>query len=169
MKNKFEITGDETKVFIQSKSGIIITLINTKSLEILNDFDGTFRACWNEKTNSYYVTGYDNSGSKRKNVMMHRWIMCANDGMVVDHKNHDTLDNRTNNLRVTTQTINMHNRDLRKVQGRVLGVQWIEVRKKWRAYISVNKKGKHLGYFKEKEDAINAVDNFKKNNGLSVD
>lgn len=163
MKNKFRIDGETTVVFLSSGDGIKEAIIDTKSLEILNDFEGTFRAVWNHNTQSYYAQGYDLTNStKKKNVMMHRWLMCAPEGMVVDHLNHDTLDNRKSNLKVTTQSCNMFNLDPRKLQGRVPGVKWYETRQKWRAVVKVNGKEKHLGYYKEKVDAVIAVETFRK-------
>ncbi len=41
---------------------------------------------------------------------MHRLIMDAPKGKYVDHRNHDTLDNRRANLRITTSSGNMMNR-----------------------------------------------------------
>ena len=41
---------------------------------------------------------------------MHREIMCPSPEMAVDHKNHNTLDNRKSNLRVCSYTENLRNR-----------------------------------------------------------
>lgn len=43
-------------------------------------------------------------------LLMHRFLTGAPEGMVVDHVNHDTLDNRKANLRVCTQAENLRNR-----------------------------------------------------------
>lgn len=40
--------------------------------------------------------------------------------------------------------------------GRVVGVCWSKANKKWKAYIKIDGKQKHLGYFDNKEDAIKA-------------
>lgn len=45
-----------------------------------------------------------------KKVRMHRVIMKTTENLVVDHKNHDTLDNRKKNLRNCTQKENQENR-----------------------------------------------------------
>lgn len=53
---------------------------------------------------------YARSQSKRlTNQLMHRALTGVPTGMVVDHKNHDTLDNRSPNLRVCTQEQNLWN------------------------------------------------------------
>ena len=40
--------------------------------------------------------------------------------------------------------------------GRVVGVCWSKPNNKWKAYIKIDGKQKHLGYFDNKEDAIAA-------------
>ena len=75
----------------------------------------TWRICTKEAKEGLY---YFHSNTKRdpitrkfKDVRLHRLIMgcTTGDGKVVDHINHDTLDNRKNNLRVTTPAGNVRN------------------------------------------------------------
>lgn len=85
-------------------------------------------------------------------IYMHRYIMGLQryDGLVVDHRNHNTLDYRRDNLRVCTQGKNCLNTSVRKnSKSKFLGVS-IAVRKPytyWRAVISVNGKLTSLGYY----------------------
>jgi hypothetical protein len=44
---------------------------------------------------------------------LHRLLTNAPKGYVVDHINHDTLDNRKSNLRVTTLSVNGYNKRIR--------------------------------------------------------
>jgi hypothetical protein len=46
---------------------------------------------------------------KNTRIRLYREIMDCPSGFVVDHINHDTLDNRKQNLRVVTQTQNLYN------------------------------------------------------------
>lgn len=55
----------------------------------------------------------------RKFIPMHRFLMQPPEGMVVDHINHDTLDNRRSNLRVVTPLQNHRNRRPVKAVGSV--------------------------------------------------
>ena len=48
----------------------------------------------------FYVVARRSENGKEKKVLLHRILMNAPDGMVVDHINRDTMDNRKANLRV---------------------------------------------------------------------
>lgn len=98
----------------------------------------------------------DASG-KRTSVYMHRQITNAPPGLVVDHLNHDTLDNQRANLRVCTCAQNGAN--MRKRPGlssRFKGVSWYALCGKWRASITVNGRFKHLSLFDDEVEAARA-------------
>jgi len=73
----------------------------------------------------------------------------------VDHQNGCGLDNRFENLRDVTSSVNSQNRRLgvRNKSGH-LGVSWNSNIKKWKSAIVVQGKLHHLGYYTNKEDAI---------------
>jgi len=97
-------------------------------------------------------------GRKEKLIFMHRQIMGFPDKMVVDHINHDTLDNRRCNLRICTNKENFHNRKRRtESKSGYQGVTWYKKLKKWRASIYLT-----IGYFDSKEDASKAYDEMAK-------
>jgi hypothetical protein len=50
---------------------------------------------------------------QKKHFLMHRLITGAGTGQVVDHIDHDTLNNRRENLRVCTHAENMRNSKIR--------------------------------------------------------
>lgn len=72
----------------------------------------------------------------------------------IDHINGNRLDNRISNLRKASQGENNQNR-VSQVgsSSRFLGVSWNRHLNKWHAYISKNRKRKHLGFFDNEEDA----------------
>ena len=91
-------------------------------------------------------TGYVMNKSGRNVVLMHRLVTNAPKGMVVDHINGNKLDNRKENLRVTTQKINNLNRkDLPK------GISRHKVGNNH--YYVVNLARKYRGNFKTLEEA----------------
>lgn len=91
----------------------------------------------------YAVRGSDSSG-------IHRLIMNCPKGMVVDHINHNPLDNRKSNLRICTQRQNVINSSKRSNNtSGVTGVSWNKVKGKWMSVIVVDGKTVFLGYFKD--------------------
>lgn len=75
---------------------------------------------------------------------MHRVIVDAPGGLVVDHKNHNKLDNRKNNLRVCTCRENSLN-------NRSKGYCWDSTSKKWRVTVKEDGKYRHRAYGTEEE------------------
>lgn len=90
-------------------------------------------------------------------IHLHRLIMNCPEGMVVDHVNHDTFDNRKQNLRVCTQSQNMKNLQMysSNTSGH-RGVNFHKLTQKWQASIQANMKQIHLGLHEKIEDAISA-------------
>jgi pathogenesis-related transcriptional factor and ERF protein len=81
-----------------------------------------------------------------KTVRLHRLIMDCPEGMVVDHLNGDTLDNRKCNLRICTQAENIKNHHNTK------GYCYDKSRKKWMARY----RKKFYGRYETKEEAKRA-------------
>ena len=104
----------------------------------------------NKKSGSYpYV--YTMVG--KHHLRLHRYLMDCPDGMVVDHINHDTLDNRRSNLRVCTPTQNKQNMKPQKsIQSKYKGVS-IKQNGKWQAAIMADTKFHYIGTFDTERDA----------------
>lgn len=123
---------------IKSK-GQIITFKMDKG-----DYPKIRNKVWWVKDNGYIYT--QENKPKRKSIYLHRVIMNAPKGMVVDHINHNKLDNRKKNLRICTQSQNNMNKFV------IVGVS--KFRDRWRARIKVNGKEFHLGVFNNVRDAL---------------
>jgi len=108
----------------------------------------------------FYAERWDISGIKEKSVKMHQVIMGTAEGKVIDHINHNCLDNRKANLRFVTVQQNTWNK--RKQKGtsssQYKGVNLAKGRKKWRAQICCNGRKIHLGYFDDEKAAAMAYD-----------
>ena len=94
-----------------------------------------------------------------KMMRLHRAIMNAPDGVLVDHINGDGLNCTQENMRLASRSENSYNRSRRSdnTSGHK-GVGWLKTRMKWRARITVGGKETHLGYFDNLEDAARAYD-----------
>ena len=104
-----------------------------------------------------YACRTDYSGSKQRTVRMHRVIMGEPDGIGIDHRDNNGLNNRRENLREATNEQNARNRRIRSDSTSGLkGVSWRKSEGKWTASIGVSGKRKHLGYFNTPEAAHEA-------------
>lgn len=109
---------------------------------------------WYARRNVYL--GFVNGKHKYTPVYLHRVIMKAERSQQVDHKNGNSLDNRRENLRFSTQSQNMGNKRLRSDSQS--GFKGVEIRTQGNktffiAYIKDNGKKKHLGCFATAEEA----------------
>jgi hypothetical protein len=113
---------------------------------------------WLSKHNWYAsISGYNyyaQRTKKRKNIRMHRVILNAPKGVIVDHINGNSLDNRKQNLRLCSQSENMCNRlsPVINTSG-FKGVSQIKTSKKWEAYINKDGKRVRLGNFLSAKEA----------------
>lgn len=95
------------------------------------------------------------SGPALHRMVMHRHYGDI-EGKIVDHKK-DTLDNRKDNLRLTDRTGNARNKS-KHVQTTYKGVRQIKGYGRYRAYICIEYKQKHIGSFDDPKDAAIAYD-----------
>jgi hypothetical protein len=100
--------------------------------------------------------------SSRKNyakdhtIRLHRLIMNAQKGQIVDHINGNPLDNRKVNLRFATPAQNNANSIKSKLtKNKYKGAYFAKGKngKQWRSIITVGRKRIHLGYFCTPEEA----------------
>ena len=76
-----------------------------------------------------------------------------------DHRNHRTLDNQRDNLRICTHAENLYNQQTQQnTSSQFKGVSWHKRDKKWQASIRVDGKLIGLGYFKLELNAALAYD-----------
>jgi len=100
---------------------------------------------------SLHPKGYVQYSSRKDGLCLkrlHRMIMGEPDGMDVDHKNLNTLDNRRENLRIATNQQNMFNKN--KQSNNTSGFKGVSFKKKAQkfvAQINIDGKRKYLGYF----------------------
>lgn len=92
-------------------------------------------------------------------MKMHREVMNAKEGEIIDHINCDSLDNRKSNLRVVSRSQNTWNQITHiKTSSKFKGVSWHKDRRKWQAYVTKDYKTYYLGLHEMEEDAARAYD-----------
>lgn len=90
---------------------------------------------------------------------LHRLLLDAPRGVLVDHCNRNGLDNRRNNLRLATNSQNAANAIRRSDNASgYKGVCWDRDRGQWRAYITEAGRLRHLGLFGNIAEAAHAYD-----------
>jgi hypothetical protein len=94
----------------------------------------------------------------RSIVYMHRVIMNAPKGMLVDHIDHNSLNNRRSNLRVCTSSENHQNRERTRGTSNYKGVYREKRYRKWRASVHFEGRNYYLGSFSNEVDAAKAYD-----------
>ena len=150
--NEFIINGDD--VWVKTSSGEFFVLDAQK-------WDEVKQYTWRINHCGYVETAI--SFPKRKRIFLHRLLCNALlldwKKFQVDHINRNPKDNRMDNLRVVSNSVNQLNSGIRKdntlgEKGLTLEKRWGKGR--WKASISFNKKNICLGWFDTKEEAIKA-------------
>ncbi|MBN2133457.1 MAG: HNH endonuclease, partial [Sedimentisphaerales bacterium] len=114
---------------------------------------------WLSRYTWYLQNGYPARRAKGKIVLMHADIMKPPKGMMVDHINHNKMDNTRVNLRNCTRQQNIHNaRKHRDGRSRYKGVIYRKDMKKWGARIYYEGKQIWLGSYDDEVDAARAYD-----------
>lgn len=100
------------------------------------DYPGLKDVRWHMATGGYAITLVKNRFTgKYYGLKMSNAIIWSPNGYMIDHINHDRLDNRRKNLRIVTCRQNLYNR--RPNKGRKYrGVTYIKPDKLWRAIIT---------------------------------
>lgn len=131
-------------------------MIDINDLELVKSMPFTWYVKQGGNRGGLYVAAniYDESG-KRTTVRLHQWIMNPSKGMVVDHINHDTLDNRRENLRVVTTSQNQLNRG-KGNKGNRTKIQGVSFRKdiqKYRVRVYKDRRLIYSKHFNSLEEA----------------
>lgn len=119
------------------------------------DFSRVNKHRWlaHKSPNTYYAKSYIDG----KYVYMHRFIMDAPDGMDVDHKDGNGLNNVRDNISVVPHAINMLNQKKHKsLSSEYKGVSYVKhnsTDKKWLASISYNLQRTKIGYYTDPREA----------------
>lgn len=108
----------------------------------------------------YAATFVGRRPEQRKCLLLHRLLLNLpfEDKHQGDHINRQSLDNRRQNLRIVTKQQNAQNLSLSsKSTSGFRGVSWDKRTQKWAAYVKVNQKKIHIGYYEDKLVAAQAV------------
>lgn len=95
MKNKFRVEDDIAYIEINYKNRTAFeTKVDASDLKRLLAFDVLWSVSYQKKCDRMYITTSVWMEGKSKTFYLHRFVTDAPKGKVVDHMNHNTLDNR---------------------------------------------------------------------------
>lgn len=115
--NKYMIVDNYAVVYLENKNNEVYeTLVDLDDLQRLINLNASWHLRWDEDSKLYYAktTKYikdkDDKRKQAKTLQLHNYILKTSDYTIVDHINHNTLDNRKENLRIISQSNNLRNR-----------------------------------------------------------
>lgn len=122
------------------------------------DYADVSQYSWAIDTRGYVSRKLPRNGQKkRKQIRLHTHLMNTPKGMVIDHINRNPSDNRRQNLRICSYSLNSVNKRLQSNNtSGYRGVSWDNKLNKWQANITVNGFQMNLGRFLTKEEAAEA-------------
>lgn len=118
------------------------------------DYERASRYSWNLTSNGYVITTVYADGAKSR-IMLHRLVTDAASDLVVDHRDHNPLNNQKSNLAVGSQSANLHNRRATGMS-KYKGVSFRTDRSKYAASISVANRSRYLGLYETEIEAARA-------------
>lgn len=141
---------ERTNTYLEEGDLLIVT--TKKGEKILADIEDA------EKLKKYSwcisKTGYAVANINHKVMKLHRYLLGLEDaGVVVDHKNHNKLDNRKYNLRLCTAWENSKNQQGNKGRALPVGIRLTPFGK-FSARITHNRKEHFLGNYDTLEEAV---------------
>lgn len=163
MKNVIEINGDVAVIRAKRRSGEVVEfLVDAADLPLLQAAGHSWYAWWDRRGKKYYAATSMHREGKTKMLYLHR-LLLGPSPLLADHINRNTLDNRRENLRLVTYSVNNKNRSASALHrgghpchhGK--GVTYHKQGRRWQAQVFVNGKTVYVGCFATKEAARQAA------------
>ena len=128
-----------------------VALVDDEDFEYLNQWKWNYHK---SRKTGYATRSFWKEG-KGSTIIMHRLLLNASKEQMVDHINHNGIDNRKHNLRLCTPHENACNseKQINNSSG-IKGVDYFDRLKKWRVRIQSNNKQFHIGVYPTKETAL---------------
>jgi len=167
-KNEIKTIGNIAYMALYDRKGNVnnITMFDSKFIEVV----APFRWCSYKHRNTYYVTTtlseFEQLEYNKKKLRIYQLFLEYEKPLMIDHKDHDGLNNLLSNLRIVSNRTNCENRSKVKNKHGYVGLSWHSRDKIWSSTIQVNGKRVHLGNFQTKEEAAKAREKYKLVNKL---
>lgn len=161
IKEKRTIDSNENEELKQN--GIILLTKGYRAVVDIEDYDNINQYVWCVSNDTTHKKVYARRVENKKYILMHRVILNASEGMVVDHINGDTLDNKRSNLRIVTYRENSIN-NLTPYGDAHFNKSFNG--KQWTARVRNGKKCVYLGLYYTKEEAQTVAMQYRIDNNI---
>jgi hypothetical protein len=165
------VEGNLTYIILKKRNGEIYeTVIDTKNLLDVMKYDVSWYLQWDSYTKSYYCKAnifkeVVDGKKKYTGIYLHRIIMKPPKGKVVNHKDHDTLNNREENLENRTRKGNCLDRRGANPNNNSTGhrnVTWSKQEQKYVVQLYIEGKNNIMGKFINLQDAVECAEGNRK-------
>lgn len=136
-----------------------VAIVDDEDYELVSQYK--WYANFNKYTQTYYAKHNYFLSGKYKYLHMHRLILGCSEGdkLIVHHKDHDSLNNTKENLKICSVQENCRHQyklKTKKTSSKYKGVYWKKSLNKWVSQIRIGDKRKHLGCFTSEIEAAKA-------------
>ena len=132
------------------------TIIDLADWDLVKDY--RWYAHWEDNT-FYVLTNVYSAYTVQQKIRLHRLLLAAPKGVLVDHVDRNGLNNRRNNIRLVTSLENRcHSVGQKGSRSAYKGVTWNKQSRKWQSGIMLHGQSRHLGLFNDELDAAEAYD-----------
>ena len=147
MKNRWEKRNDCVVIFANGNQMQHEILVDEADFETVNAHPGMWVA--HKNGNTRYAQAKVRAKNGKWGILhMHRLLLDPPEDLWVDHRNHNGLDNRRENIRIVTHGENHRNRiNNVEFQSNADGVSWESRHQAWMARPWVNGRREYLGRF----------------------
>jgi hypothetical protein len=162
LRNQIRIEGKIVHMELSRRTGESLwAQFDLTDLPKVNSYPGgRWYAKWNPDAQTFYVRS---NGYGRKHVgatYLHRYLLdLVNPEVIGDHKNHNGLDNRRENLEISNKSHNGFNRRgaMSRTKSKIRNVYWNQREQKYMVWFVHNGKRYYFGYFTDIREAEQAA------------
>lgn len=165
MKNSFIPSEDFCFIVVNHKGKKLLVSVDHGDREKTFSIRGTWNVKWNPTAKTFYCRTQIGGRKNTKTIYLHRLLLgVRNPRVLVDHADHNGLNNRRGNLRRATKSTNGFNRRGAAANSRSQrrNVYWNAREKKWMVWLLFGGVRYYAGYFKDLETADQAAQDLRK-------
>lgn len=159
IKNNYYIKDDVVYIELNRRTGEkFYTLIDINDFHLMEQFKGKWFSSYDPDHDGYYAQAVVRNGVRDgktiyTSLTLHKYLMSPKNGYVIDHINHNSLDNRRCNLREIKPKSNLRNRSGRNKNNKSGYRNVAVVNGEYRVQIMINGKNTVLGTYSDLEEA----------------